>query len=132
MNPAEIVAELLDHVTLSDIVGDRIALSQLPQGEDYPYVAYHLISMTPKPVVSFATAPQMAEFRVQISPWSETVEELIQIHNVIRNLLDFKYNVVVAGSLVVSIRMALSGPVSKDNAAGLWTQPVDYIVMYYE
>jgi hypothetical protein len=46
--------------------------------------------------------------------------------------MDFKLQQVFAGKTVISSRVELLGPIEKDDEIGVFTQSVDYMLMYYE
>lgn len=132
MNPELIIAQLLNAPSITALVGSRRALSQLPQGTTMPALVYQVITSTPRPVVAYQNGPQMAQARIQINPLATTIPALKSIHDALRGVLDFKHNQSVGGKTVVSCRFDSLGPMDKDNDAGVWTQPADYILMWYE
>lgn len=131
MQPELVAAALLSQAGISAIVGTRIALAQLPQNTAFPALAYTIISAVPKPTLS-AAGSQMAMARIQVNPLAATVAGVKEIHAAIRTALDFKHQQTFAGKLVVSCRFDNLGPMDKDNDAGVWTQPADYMLYYYE
>lgn len=132
MNPELIVAALLNHASITALVGTRRALAQLPQNTAMPALVYQVINADPRPNLDYADGPQMAQARIQFNPLAVTIPEVKAIHSALRSVLDFKHNSTVAGKLVVSCRFSLLGPMDKDNEAGVWTQPADYLLTYYE
>jgi hypothetical protein len=69
---------------------------------------------------------------VQINPLAATIAEVKSIHAALRAVMDFKHSQTVAGKLVMSCRLDLMGLLDKDNDAGVWTQPADYVLQWYE
>lgn len=132
MNPELIVAALLNHASITALVGDRKALAQLPQNSAFPALVYQVVTATPEPVLNFASGPQMAQARIQINPLAVTVGEVKAIHAAVRAVMDFKLQTVVAGKRIVSCRLDNIGPSDRDMDSGLWTQSADYMLMYYE
>lgn len=132
MNPELIVAALLNHPSITALVGTRRALAQLPQNTAMPAIVYNVLNADPRPNLDYADGPQMAQARIQLNPLALTIPEVKAIHSALRAVLDFKHNSTVAGKLVVSCRFNLLGPMDKDNEAGIWTQPADYLLAYYE
>lgn len=132
MSIETIVAAWLADSTITALVGDRRALSQLPQNSTFPALVYQVVDMTPQPVVAYQVGAQRARARVQINPLAATVTEVQAIHAAIRALLDFKHSVVIAGKTIVSARLELLGPTDKDSEAGVWTQPADYTITWVE
>lgn len=132
MNPELIVAALINHVSITGLVGARRALGQLPQNSAMPALVYQVLNADPRPNLNYASGPQLAYSRIQFNPLALTIPEVKSIHSALRSVLDFKHNSTVAGKLVVSCRFDLLGPMDKDNEAGIWTQPADYILAYYE
>lgn len=132
MSIETIVAAWLADSTITALVGDRRALSQLPQNSTFPALVYQVIDMTPQPIVAYQTTAQRARARVQINPLAGTIAEVQAIHTALRALLDFKHHVVIAGKTIVTSRLELLGPTDKDNDAGVWTQPADYTITWVE
>ena len=132
MNPEIIIAQFLKQQPVTALVGTRVALSQLPQNTAMPALVYQVISSNPRPVVAFQTGPQRAEARIQLNPLATSIKGVKDIHAALRTVLDFKHNQTVGGKTVVSCRFDSLGAMDKDNDAGVWTQPADYILMWYE
>lgn len=132
MNAEIIMASLLNAAGITALVGTRKALGQMPQNAAFPAIVYNLISNTPMPNVAYQNGAQRARARFQINPLALTVPEIKNIHTAIRTALDFKHHATVAGKLVVSCRISGMGIMDRDNDAGVWTQPADYILEYYE
>lgn len=132
MNPELIIASLLGHSSITALVGTRRALGQLPQNTSMPAIVYQVIDASPRPNLDYTDGPQMARARIQINPLAASIPEVKAIHSALRSVLDFKHNSVAAGKTVVSCRFDLLGPMDKDNEAGVWTQPADYVLQWYE
>jgi hypothetical protein len=132
MNVEVIVAAFLNHPTITALVGNRRALYQLPQNSAMPAIVYNIIDNIPQPVVNFSEGPQMARARVQINVLANTIAEVKNIHAAIRARMDFKHHQTVANKLVVSSRIDIMGPMDRDENTGVFNQPTDYFVMYYE
>jgi 3-hydroxymyristoyl/3-hydroxydecanoyl-(acyl carrier protein) dehydratase len=132
MNAEIIIAALLNHASITALVGNRRALLQLPQNTSYPALVYNIVDGVPQPNVAYQHGAQRAFVRFQINPLAQTVAEIKAIHTAIRNVLDFKHQQTVAGKLVVSCRFDNMQPMEKDLDANIWTQSADYILTYYE
>lgn len=132
MNPELVIAALLNVSGVTALVGTRKAASQLPQGTGYPALVYTVISATPDPMLDYSHDSQMVRARVQINALARNVAELKTINAAVRAALDFKHYVTAADKTVVSCRVSTAGPLDKDNESGVWTQPVDFILRYYE
>jgi hypothetical protein len=74
----------------------------------------------------------MARARVQINVLANTIAEVKAIHAAIRSVMDFKHQQTVANKLVVSSRIDIMGPMDRDEETGVFNQPIDYFVLYYE
>jgi hypothetical protein len=132
MSAELIIAELLNDASITNLVGNRKALVQLPKNTQYPALVYTVIDTTPEPTLSYQTADQMARARIQFNPLAKNIASVASILTALRNLLDFKHNDTVLGHKIVSCRLDVIGPVDRDNDIGVWTQPADYVLMYYE
>lgn len=131
MNVEAIVAALLNNAAITALVGNRRALTQLPQNTPMPALVYSVVDIIPQPDLA-ADGSQLARARVQINPLAGTVAEVKQIAAAVRSVMDFKHYIVAAGKTVVSSRIAIVDSMDKDNESGIWTQATDYIIMYYE
>lgn len=132
MNPELIVAAMLNTGAINALVGNRKAMGQLPQNTTFPAIAYTIIDSSPQPHLNYAGESQMARARIQINPIGTTIAQVKSMLDAIRAAMDFKLQQTFAGKTVVSCRLELLGPVEKDNDLGVWMQPVDYILMWYE
>lgn len=133
MNAEIIVAQMLNTAAITNIVGSRKALSQLPENTAFPALVYQIIDNIPDPNLDYAhPTGQLARARVQFNPLAATIAEVKNIHNALRSVFDFKHNTLVGTKLVMSCRLNFLGTIEKDNDAGIWTQPADYTLAYYE
>jgi hypothetical protein len=74
----------------------------------------------------------MARARIQINPIAKSIGDVKTILDAVRAAMDFKLQQVYATKTVISSRLELLGPIEKDDDLGVWTQPVDYMLMWYE
>ena len=132
MNAEIIVASLLNNAAITNIVGARRALGQLPQNTAMPALVYQIIDGVPEPNVAYQVGSQRALARIQINPLGLTIPDVKSIHAAVRSVLDFKHQQTVAGKLVISCRFDTMREISKDIDSGIWTQSADYILRYYE
>jgi hypothetical protein len=132
MNPELIMASLLNKTAITAIVGNRRALGQLPQNTAMPALVYNVISSMPEPNVAYNVGAQRAFARIQINPLALTIPDVKSIHAAVRSAIDFTHQQTVAGKLVISCRFDSMNEMTRDLESGVWTQPVDYILRYYE
>ena len=132
MSAELLIPAMLDHATITALIGNRLALQRLPQNSAMPACVYNVISDNPDPNIDYQSGPQLTKARVQINPLALTVGSIVSIHAAIRSLLDFKHNTTYSGIKVLSSRVDFKGPYEKDDETGIWTRPVDYILQYYE
>jgi len=132
MNAEIIIANLLNVTGVTNLVGNRRALGQLPQNTAMPALVYNIIDGVPEPNVAYQLGAQKAFARIQINPLALTIPELKSINAAVRTALDFKHQQTVAGKLIISCRFDTIREISRDLDSGVWTQPVDYILRYYE
>lgn len=132
MNPELIVASMLNVAGITALVGNRRAMGQLPQNTAFPALVYTIVDATPMPHLNYSVERQMARARIQINPIAKTIPEVKSILDAIRAAMDFKLQQVYATKTVISSRMELLGPIEKDDDLGVWTQSVDYMLMWYE
>ena len=131
MNPELIISAMLNQSTITALVGNRRALGRLPQNSTYPGLVYQVVDAEPRPGLNYVV-DDMAFARIQINPLAVTLPEVKNIHAVVRTAIDFKHHQSFAGKTVVSCRFENLGPVDRDDDSGIWTQPADYILMWYE
>lgn len=132
MNPELIVAAMLNVAGVTNLVGNRRAMGQLPQNTAFPALVYTIVDATAMPHLNFSTERQMARARIQINPIAKSIPEVKSILDAVRAAMDFKLQQVYATKTVISSRMELLGPIEKDDDLGVWTQSVDYMLMWYE
>lgn len=132
MNPELIVASMLNVAGITSLVGSRRAMGQLPQNTAFPALVYTIVDATPMPHLNYSVERQMARARIQINPIAKSIPEVKSILDAVRAAMDFKLQQVYATKTIISSRMELLGPIEKDDDLGVWTQSVDYMLMYYE
>jgi len=133
MNAEIIIGQMLNTATITNIVGNRRALYQLPENSAFPAIVYQVIDDVPDPNLDYARpSGQLARARVQFNPIAATIPEVKNIHSALRVVFDFKHNTLVGTKLIMSCRLNFLGIMEKDNDAGVWTQPADYTLAYYE
>ena len=132
MNAELIMAALLNAPAITNLVGNRRALGQLPQNTAYPALVYQIIDNIPRPNVAYQSGAQRTVARIQINPLAGSIAEVKSIHAAIRSVIDFTHQKTIAGKLVVSCRLDMMQSMEKDIDSNIWTQPADYILSYYE
>jgi len=130
MSAVKIVEALLGDVAITALIGNRAALVQLKQNPIYPALVYSFPAETPLRNLA-GDKPERMDTTVQINPLAKTIDEVIAIHAAVRSVFEMGAGT-VAGQKVVGIERDFIGGFSKDNALGLWTQPVDYEIQHYE
>lgn len=132
MSGSTLISTWLQDELITDLVGNRKALGRLKQGTTYPALVYQVF-MTPEPHVDYQNRPQLAMLRVQFNPLATSVAGVEAIADAIRELMDFKHQVLIGGKRVVSSRLEQEGTIDPDGEdPAIYTQPIDYIVWYYE
>jgi hypothetical protein len=132
MNAELIIANMLNKTAVTNLVGNRRALGQLPQNTAMPALVYNIIDGVPEPNVAYQKGAQKAFARIQINPLALTIPEVKSIHAAVRSVLDFTHQQTVVGKLVISCRFDTIREMTQDIDSGIWTQPADYILRYYE
>ena len=130
MSPEPIIDALLRVPGITaQVNGQSIALEQLAQGAAHPAIVYRGVGTNPAfgrlcgPVALYSS-------RVQINPLAASVAQVISLHGLVRNAIESDAERTVAGRRLFSARWAGLGPISKDDFTGMWTQPVDYILIH--
>jgi hypothetical protein len=132
MNPELIVAAMLNTTAINALVGNRRAMAQLPQNSAFPAIVYTIVDSSAQPNLNYSGGRQMARARIQINPIAKSIGDVKTILDAVRAAMDFKLQQVYATKTVISSRLELLGPIEKDDDLGVWTQPVDYMLMWYE
>ena len=132
MNPELIVAAMLNTTAINALVGTRKAMGQLPQNTTFPAIVYTIVDSSPQPHLNYSGERQMARARIQVNVIAKSISEIKAIFDAVRAAMDFKLQQTFASKTVVSSRLELMNPAEKDNDIGVWMQPVDYILMWYE
>lgn len=132
MNPELIVAAMLNTTGINALVGNRKAMGQLPQNTTFPAIVYTIVDASPQPHLNYSSERQMARARIQVNVIAKSIAEIKAIFDAVRAAMDFKHQQVFASKTVISCRLELLSPVEKDNDIGVFMQPVDYILMWYE
>lgn len=126
-----ITSALLNVPGVTAIVGDRRALSQLPQGAQMPALVYEGISSTPQITMNAASGPQLMVSRVQITALALNPGDVATIHAAVMLAMNLKSGT-YAGKTVASVVRDLKTQVTKDNEAGIWYGSQDFMVHWYE
>lgn len=124
----DIVDALLRKSPLIDIIGQKLALYQLPQGSQYPAVVYSIISN--QSIQHICEPPTTAKARVQINPLAKTMTDVNQLHTICRSLLDSDSAKIAGNIRMISCRFDSFGPATKDEFTGMWTKSADYILVH--
>ncbi len=133
MTPELLIGTWLNDSSITALIGNRKALGRLKQGTTYPALVYQIVRGKPQPKVDYSSKPQLAKFRVQFNPMAQKIEDLQAIAAALRALMDFKHQVLIGSKRVMSSRLESVGPIEPDDYdASIYTQPIDYIVWYYE
>ena len=132
MNAEIIIASLLNKTAITNLVGTRRALGQLPQNTAMPALVYNVIDGVPEPNLAYQNGKQLGFARIQINPLGLTIPDVKAIHAAVRASIDFTHQQTVAGKLVISCRFDTLREMTRDIDSGIWTQPADYILRYYE
>lgn len=130
MNPEPLIDALLRVPGITAVVSAQsIALEQLAQGAAYPAIVYRAVGTNP--AYSRMDAPvNTYTSRVQVNPLAASLAQVMSLHALVRAAVESAAVRTVAGRRLVSARWGGLGPISKDDFTGMWTQPVDYILIH--
>lgn len=130
MNPEPIMDALLRAPAVLAVVdGASIAVEQLGQGAPYPALVYRAVSIDPA-LDRLCGTVNTYRSRLQVNPLAATPAQVWQLHALVRTAVESNTERTVAGRRLVSAKWAGIGPASKDEFTGMWTQPVDYILVH--
>lgn len=127
MNEA-VIHTLLSVPGTQAVVGNRIALEQLPQGSEYPALVYQVVSSTAQQRLCSAAATFTS--RVQVNALAPDMGRVNSLHALVRAALESDAARTVGSTRVVSCRLQGFGPATKDDFTGMWTKPADYILIH--
>lgn len=126
-----ITAALLNVAGVTSIVGDRRALSQLPQNTAMPAIVYDSVSTVPVITMNAASGPQMLISRVQVTALAMTPGGVESILTVVMAALNLKSGT-YAGRLVACVVRDTKNQIMRDNEASVWYGSQDFMVHWYE
>lgn len=132
MSVEMIVDSLLDHPQVKALVVDRWALGRLPEGE-YPSIVYLFPNTIDRPNLANhrQATPQRQDARCQVNLYAVERSGVIALRGAVHAALGNKFQVQVAGHLVISCMRVLQGPIYRDDEVGVWTQSIDYLLRFY-
>ena len=130
MSIEAIIAGYLADTGVAALVGTKVALTRLPQNTQPPAIVYRIVSQVPR-LATDLRAPR-AQARVQIDAIAIDAPDVTSIHAAVRAAMDLRFGETVAGKHVVSSQRVFAGMLDRDDAAGVWIQPVDYLIHWYE
>jgi len=113
------------------LVGSKVYPGRLPQNTVMPAVAYELIGSREILPIGAQVGGVLLKSRVQVSVLAKTYAEVKTIHEAIRKALLFQHGQ-IAGVSVISLTREFIGPDARDDALGLYTQGVDYLLVHDE
>jgi|GEM_PF-2677342 len=141
MYAEDIIAQVLQDPRLVAATAGRIAFVQLPQDTDYPAIVYNVVSDNPMRRLCSPSVTYTA--RIQINPFATTVRGVLDLHTLVRTVLE-SYTPVNVGrsteswsdyyfagfSRIGACVYEGMGPTSKDELTGTWTKSADYMLLY--
>lgn len=130
MNDTDLPAALLHHNAITTLVGDRIALAELPQGQPLPALVYSIITSRSTPYLGAWNEPAQGFMRLQLNPLAPGTPEVDAIHAAIESALAWRRGEDVAGHWLILVEPGPYGPWSKDDLTGAWTRPRDYLIKF--
>lgn len=130
MSDVLLAAALLDRPSIVTLVGSRRALTQLPQGSEFPAVVYGVESSPVLPINASA-GPQLIRSRVQVTALARTVAEVEAVRAAVKGAISLTSGV-IAGHRVVSVVPDVETSAQRDDDAGVWFRHSDYVLHWYE
>ena len=131
MSIEAVFSSLLNVSGITTLVGANRAMVKLPQGATYPALVWTPISAVPEPPINAPAQSQLVRARVQVTALARTLAEVRQVQDAVRAAVEYQHGS-IAGTDVVSITRELIGPYDSDETARMWSQPVDFLVLYYD
>lgn len=122
-----VIHSMLNLSAVTDVVGSRIALAQLPQGSEYPAIVYNITSNAPHRQ-TYCKPTQTARVRVQINPLAPSFGLVNELHAKIKEVMEC-VDVIKGGHKVLSCRYENTSRADKDDFSGMWTSAADYILL---
>jgi hypothetical protein len=131
MKPEAVTSTLLNVGAITAIVGNRIALAQLPENSAYPALVYNVISDVPMPPINAQAGGTLVQCRMQITALARTLSDVKSILEAVRQAMNYRSGT-IASTTVVSIVRVMATPYGKDDEASVFYQSADYMITYYE
>ncbi len=133
MSAETIVAALLNTPGVTTVVGNRRALTQLPQNAPLPALIYQVVSTNPDRTVGLnaAAGSQLLMSRVQVTGLAADPGSVQTILAAAVIALNFKSGM-YAGQKVALIVRDLATALLHDSEAGLWYASQDFLMNWWE
>lgn len=130
MTDTDLADALLRHPAIVALVGDRIALTELPQGDPLPALVYSLPSSTSAAYLAGRHEAGKRFMRLQLNPLALDAAGVNAVHAAAEDALAWRCAEEVAGLWLIHIEPGPSGIWSKDPTTGAWTRPRDYLIHF--
>jgi Protein of unknown function (DUF3168) len=132
MRPEAVMFALLNASSaITALVGARISESRMVENDPYPALVLDLVSGNLIHPINAAQGPHLVQARVQVTALGKTVGDVKTLLEQVRLACEFQRGA-IAGVTVVSIVRDLIGPDAKNDELGVYYQPHDYMVTFYE
>lgn len=131
MSAELVAASMLNVAGVTALVGNRRAVSQLPQGTGMPALVYEAISTMPVMTVNASGGAQLLISRVQVTALAIDAAGVAQVLSAAMSAMNLKSGSYGGKSVVSSIRDMSTG-LAKDNDAGVWFGSQDFMIHWYE
>lgn len=130
MSDTLIAAALLGHSSIAALVGERIALKQLDQGEALPALVYSIPSSNTTAYLAAGHETGKGFMRLQVNPLAQTSGEVEAIHAAVHQALAWRCAEEVAGHWLTHVEPGPYADWSKHQETGAWTRPRDYLIHF--
>jgi|GEM_PF-1584626 len=131
MRAEKVTSALLNVAAITALVGNRIALTRLPENTPYPAIVYEGISGTPILPITANAGGSLMRTRMQITAMSRSIGEVKNILEQVRIALSYQSGL-INGVQVVAVVPDMMGPDQKNDEAAVFMQSRDFLITYYE
>ncbi len=113
------------------VAGTRIYPGELPQGATLPALGVSHLSSAELDTISKAAGYSLMESRIEVTVLAYDYASLKSLLRLVRQACNYQAGV-IAGYLVTSIRRELVGPDMRDSDLGIYTQTIDFTVIWQD
>lgn len=131
MRAEAVMMQLLTAAGVAGLVGTRVSLARMVEGDPYPAIVIEVVSGTLVPPINAVAGMQTMQTRVQVTALGKNVSDVKNVLEQVRIACEFQSGL-IAGVRVMSVLRDSIGPDTKNDEISVYLQSTDYMLTYYE